>query len=403
MPFTLLVRLSYRNLFRHARRNLILLVSIAVAIAGVVFLNALLRGMQADLVRSVRINLTGDYRVTAPGYLEDPQAGRGFELTPQQIGQLEALWPGSWSARLVVPIVISSERKNKGVLLVGIDPVQEAGSFFAEVALVGETIADAHATRLLVGQELLTQLRSGVGKRVVLTGQDGNGAAIERGFTIGGAFDAEGKNLEQQFVFIGREAMQAFLRTRLVTEVSILLSDPRHDLRVQNHLHAIFNGLTVTHWRDGNPQTAALVDMMEFATLIWFSIVMIALAFGLVNALVTAVMERRREFGIMRCLGMQRSTVLSQVMLESFFIMLAGVVLGMAAGWAGVSLTGGEIDLGRFAEGVAIAGLPSVISLQIDTRDLLSVMLLSCVLGVFASLVPAWRANRHSLLQAIAR
>ena len=108
MPFTLLVRLSYRNLFRHARRNLILLVSIAVAIAGVVFLNALLRGMQADLVRSVRINLTGDYRVTAPGYLEDPQAGRGFELTPQQIGQLEALWPGSWSARLVVPIVITA-------------------------------------------------------------------------------------------------------------------------------------------------------------------------------------------------------------------------------------------------------------------------------------------------------
>ncbi len=403
MPFTLLVRLSYRNLFRHVRRNLILLVSIGVAIAGVVFLNALLRGMQADLVHGVRINLTGDYRVTAAGYAEDPQAARGFDLTPQQIEQLDTKWPGRWSARVIVPVVISSERKNLGVLLVGIDPEQEAGSFFADLEIAGETVVDAQASRLLVGKELLTLLRSRVGKRVVLTGQDSSGAAMERGFTIGGAFDADGKNLEQQFAFIGREAMQTYLRTSLVTEVSILLSDPRHDPAVHGQIQSIFDGLTVTHWRENNAQTAALVDMMEFATLIWFSVVMAALAFGLVNALVTAVMERRREFGIMRCLGMQRSTVLIQVMIESFFIMLAGVVLGMAVGWAGVRVLGGEIDLGRFAEGVAIAGLPSVISLQIDARDLVSVVLLACVFGVLASLIPAWRANRHSLLQAIAR
>ncbi len=403
MPIGLLVRLSYRNLFRHARRNTILLVSIAVAIAGVVFLNALLRGMQADLVDSARVNLTGDYRITAPGYLEDPQAARGFELTPHQIEQLDGLWPGRWSARLVVPMVISSERKNRGVLLVGIDPQQEAGSFFADVEFVGETVAHARSTRLFVGKELLTQLRSGIGKRVVLTGQDESGTATERGFTIGGAFDAEGKNLEQQFVFIGRGALQGFLSTSLVTEVSILLSNPGHSSRVQDQLHSIFRDLTVTHWRESNAQTAALIDMMEFVSLIWFSIVMAALAFGLVNALVTAVMERHREFGVMRCLGMQRSTVLSQVMIESFFIMLTGVVLGMAAGWAGVSMAGGEIDLGRFAEGVAIAGLPSVISLQIHPEDLVSVILLSCVFGVLASLVPAWRANRQPLLQAIAQ
>ncbi len=63
----LLLQLSLRNLFRHKRRNGMLLVAIAVAVAGVNATNTLLRGYQMDMLNSTVSNLTGHVKVHAPG------------------------------------------------------------------------------------------------------------------------------------------------------------------------------------------------------------------------------------------------------------------------------------------------------------------------------------------------
>ncbi len=81
MHLKLLFQLSWRNLWRHRRRNTILLIAIAIAVAGVVLLNSLLRGMQVDMENSVIENLTGHVKVLQPGYLDDPSVANGFEVT----------------------------------------------------------------------------------------------------------------------------------------------------------------------------------------------------------------------------------------------------------------------------------------------------------------------------------
>ena len=63
----LLTRLSWRNLLRHSRRNSLMLAAITFAIAIVVFMNALVRGMQQDLSEATVNNLTGHMQVHAPG------------------------------------------------------------------------------------------------------------------------------------------------------------------------------------------------------------------------------------------------------------------------------------------------------------------------------------------------
>ena len=78
MPAKLLFRLAWRNIWRHRRRNAILLSAIGVAVAGVVLLNTLLRGMQHDMRDAVIDNLTGHIKVLMPGYLDDPSIERGF-------------------------------------------------------------------------------------------------------------------------------------------------------------------------------------------------------------------------------------------------------------------------------------------------------------------------------------
>jgi ABC-type lipoprotein release transport system permease subunit len=80
MPITLLAQLSLRNIVRHRRRNLMLLLAIAVAVFTVLMANTVIRGMQFDLREQTVSNLNGHIKVHAPGYLDDPGIARGFKL-----------------------------------------------------------------------------------------------------------------------------------------------------------------------------------------------------------------------------------------------------------------------------------------------------------------------------------
>jgi ABC-type lipoprotein release transport system permease subunit len=144
----------------------------------------------------------------------------------------------------------------------------------------------------------------------------------------------------------------------------------------------------------------AFADMAIF---IWFLIMMGALVFGLVNTLVTAVMERTREFGMLRAVGMRPWAVVVQVVIESSLIMLAGVVAGLALGGGLVWLLADGIDLSRWSQGVELAGMRSLLVPHLYVADLLLVAGMSLVLGALASLYPAWRAVKIEPLEALRR
>ena len=137
----LLLRLSLRNLLRHSRRNALMLAAITFAIATVVFMNALVRGMQNDLSESTVNNLTGHMQVHAPGYLDDPSIERGFEMAQTlALADIAGDQLAGWAARVRVPAVIMSERETRGIQLVGVDPAQESISFLGRAAYQGKPL-----------------------------------------------------------------------------------------------------------------------------------------------------------------------------------------------------------------------------------------------------------------------
>ena len=80
MPLKLLLQLSVRNIRRHRRRNGLMLAAIVVAVAAVVLMNSLIRGMQQDLAETAVAGLLGHVKVLAPGYRDDPSMQRSFAL-----------------------------------------------------------------------------------------------------------------------------------------------------------------------------------------------------------------------------------------------------------------------------------------------------------------------------------
>jgi ABC-type lipoprotein release transport system permease subunit len=406
----LLVQLSARNLFRHKRRNFMLLLAICVAVAGVVLTNALIRGMQFDLREAAVVNLTGHVKVLAPGYLDDPNIEKSFQIARDWQPDIPPEDMEGWAARIRIPAVIMSERETRGIQFVGVDPAQENISFLGNVEIEGEGLVDAADKRVLVGRELARQLETKVGRRLVLITQGLDGKNREAGFRIAGFYDAEGTGLEKQFVFTGVQALQNMVEAEVVTEVSVklidegLAQDQVREAGAKNLLSEFFGDLDVLDWQELEPQAAAMFVYVDAAIFIWFLVIMGALIFGLVNTLITAVMERVKEFGMLRAVGMKGGSVIVQVVLESTLIMLTGVAIGILVG--GLLTTywlGDGIDLSQWAEGVELAGMRSVLVPRLLFQDIVLVTVLSLVFGILAALYPAWRAVKIKPLEALRR
>jgi len=403
MPLTLLLQLSFRNLFRHKRRNGMLLLAIVVAVSGVTLMNSLIRGFQFDMQDAAVANLTGDVKILAPGYLDDPSIEKSFALAANWQPEIPADELEGWAARIRIPAVIMSERETRGVQFVGVDPAQESISFLGSARFRGEPLVDADDRHVVIGKALAEQLETDVGRRLVLITQGIDGLNREAGFRIAGIYDTDGEELEKLFVFTGVNRLRELVDADVVTEVSIRLTRDAPEFSIKRALGGFFGGLDVLDWQELEPQAAAMFAFADSAIFIWFLIMMGALIFGLINTLITAVMERVREFGMLRAVGMRPGSVIVQVVLESSLIMVVGVVLGLLGGWLFILWLGDGIDLSRWAAGVETFGMRSLLVPRMLVKDLVLVASMSLFFGIVASLYPAWRAVRIKPLDALRR
>jgi lipoprotein-releasing system permease protein len=397
----LLLQLSLRNLLRHKRRNAMLLLAIAVAVAGVNATNTLLRGYQYDMLDSAVSNLVGHVKVLAPGYRDDPNIENSFVIGPDYQPDLSSDVLLGWAPRVRIPAVIMSERETRGVQLVGIDPAAENISFLSDALIEGDFLTGVDDNRVLMGKELMRQLETEIGRRLVLITQGADGLNRERGFRIAGTFDTEGTGLEKAYAFVGLKRLQAMLDSDAVTELSVRLTDEKYRENAKARLDTTFTELEVMDWHELEPQLAEMFVFADATIFIWFLLMMGALTFGLVNSLLAAVMERTRELGMMRALGMQKRTVVLQVVIESSAMMAIGVVIGTLLSLLIHLWLKDGIDLSAWAAGIEMVGISSLLVPVLFVSDLVMVAWMSMALGLVASLYPAWRVVKVRPLDAL--
>jgi ABC-type lipoprotein release transport system permease subunit len=355
------------------------------------------------MLNSAVENLTGHIKIHAPGYRDDPNIDKGFSLEDGFTLPVEPEEMLGWAARIRIPAVIMSERETRGVQIVGIDPASEHISFLSDVPIDGEGLTDSKDGRILIGKELALQLETRIGRRIVIITQGIDGKNREKGYRIVGTYDAEGKTLEKIYVFTGLASLQSLLDSRDVTEVSIRLHEEPKKPSIKDMLSEVFGNLAVLDWQELEPMAAAMYLFADSAIYIWFLLMMSALIFGLINTLITSVMERVRELGLVRALGMPKRMVVTQVVLESTIIMAIGVLIGLVAGYLIYLSIADGINLDAFAEGMEMMTMSTRFIPVLVWDDFVLVAVLSLVLGVMASIYPAWRAVRVKPLDAIGR
>lgn len=409
LSWTVILRIAWRNLWRNHRRSLIMLSAIALGVWGMIWMTALMRGMVDQMIDNSIKTLSGHIQLHAPGYRDDPSIEHLMPAV-DRTAALKTLLASddvvAWSQRIRVPAVIRSEREVYAVTLVGIDPQRERDLSFIEQSISdGEYLKSVDDKRLIVGKKMLERLETKLNRRVVLMSQDPDNNIAERGFRIGGVFDTDLQATETTYVFGGLETIRKMLKMGPgISEVSLL----GHDYRDLDNLKdktrsAATPDVEVTTWAENDPYMGTMLNVMDGFILIWFSIIFLALSFGLINTLLMAVFERTREIGLVQALGMKSSNILLMVLVESIIMLIIGLIAGNLLTWLTILPVQDGIDISGVAEGLEWAGMSSTLLPALIVKDVVLANSIVLVLGILASLIPAWRASRKVPIEAITR
>ncbi|WP_455221972.1 ABC transporter permease [Kaarinaea lacus] len=403
----ILTRIAWRNVWRNHRRTLIMLAAIAVGVWSMIWMTAVMRGMVDQMIKDSIENFTGHIQIHAVGYRDDPAIDNSM---PPPGDRLKAALNDprikDWSTRVKVPGVISSERESMGVTIVGIDPQAERQLLFLEKDIVkGHNLESPTDKGIVIGKKLAERLETKLGRRVVLMSQDPDNNIVDRGFRIIGIFDTQMEATETGYVFIGRAYAQQMLKMdHEVSELALITDNYRKLDDLVTKLRQAVNSLEVLPWNELDPYSGTMLSIMDGFVLVWFLVVFIAMSFGLLNTLLMAVFERIREIGLIQALGMKPNLILLQVLIESFFLLTIGLLLGNLLAWLTLLPIADGWDISALgSQGLEYFGMSNILYPVVLVADIVTSNAVVIVLGLVASLYPAWRAARYVPVKAITR
>ncbi|MEH6583982.1 MAG: ABC transporter permease [Halioglobus sp.] len=403
----ILATLAWRNLWRNYRRTLVMLTAIIIGVWAMIIFSALMRGMLTEMVHAGLRVLPGEVQIHHPAFRDDPSVVNSI---PQPTGPLlKALNTEpieAWTSRIKVPGMISSERDNRGVLLLGIDPAGEiALGFDLDEVVEGRFLESPEDKGIVIGRKLAERLETELGKRIVIMSQDPDNDVADRGIRVVGIYRARLQATEELNVYVGRSTLQKMLK--IEDQVSEIAATANSYKTVDSWWPAVAAAagpnMDTQPWMTLDAYLGTMLSFQGTINLVIMVVIFIALSFGLVNTLVMAVFERVREIGLMMALGMRPQWIMYQVLLESIMLLGLGLVIGNALAAATILPLEGGIDISMVGEGMEMAGMGATLYPALAVQDMLMATGVVLALGLVASILPAWRASRYNPIQALAK
>lgn len=393
MPFELFVAL---RLLRDGRTQTALIFSgAAVGVAVLVFLSALIDGLQASLIARtlgsqphVVVRPADEAaRALAPteGALVQHVRPAQRLRTIDQWQQVEALLSRTPGVVAVSPVVSGAGFASRGsasraVVLRGVVPER----FQRIIDLPSRLVAGRYSlrgTEVLVGRELADTLGARVGDRLLLTSAEGR----QDSFLVTGIFDLGNRDVNERWVLVPMRAGQTLLdRVGGVTSLELTVEELFGAEALAQQLSGR-TGLVAESWMSLNAQLlVALRSQSSSRYLIQFFVI-VAVALGIASVLAVSVVQRAREIGILKAMGTRTRRVMRVFLIQ-------GAVVGLVGSLAG-SLLGAALAL-FFAS--LVTGPDGSPTFPVALRPGLFVVACTVAVGtgLLSALVPARRAAR---------
>ena len=241
-----------------------------------------------------------------------------------------------------------------------------------------------------------------LGKKVVYTTTDANGDIVSAIARVSGLFRTGVSEVDGGLALLPLQSVQTVLGYERdeVGFIAVNLHDQRasHVLRDSLQAQAPFQDVEVLNWQQTQPDLAGMIAVDKSANRISQLLIALLISAGILNTMLMSVLERIREFGVMMALGMSQRHLFGLVMLESFWLAVIGLIIGVliTIPWywymyeTGLDLTSAYGD--DFSFGGVL--LYTVFKIRLFKESIVGILIGLFSLALIAGAYPAWRAGR---------
>lgn len=412
MPFPLFVAL--RHIRVRIRSTVLILLGVAVGVFVMTVMQSMMFGFQRQfmdilltitpsiLVKGRERGLPEEGRLyqPEPGRMVDPsrlkpaEKEKGIRNYRELSRRIEEI-PGVTACAPMVQgrALLHFGSRERGVNLVGVDADQydRVVEFRAKVTGDEEEIR-RRRDGIILGFVLAEELGIVRGQRLRLVGTEGREEAVR----VTGLFKSGITIVDRSSAFVDLPVAQRLLDFPIAaTGMAIKVRDLEQAPLLARRVEAA-TGLESQSWQEGNANFFALMRQQNIIIFGAVAMTILVAGFGIANGLITAVLEKKQDIGILRAMGVTARGIAAVFVLEGLLIGILGAVVGMAAGsWV--------IDVMSHTRLPGRGGMSTADTFVMLRGPLVFVSstFLALVVSLAASFFPALRAARYQPVDVI--
>jgi len=402
----IVLRLAWRNLWRHARRTWLTIGAMVFSNILLVFMISFQFSMYGLMIDNTLQVFSGHMQVQAPGYKDDqkmrqvvPEVQTLADRLRRELGS-QTIAARGWAFGLA-----SSEERSYGIGIYGVEPEFEGNvSNIPGLIKDGQYLDKSDAMEIVIGGMLARNLRVGVGDELTILGSGLDGSFAAAVVTIVGVFESGVKEIDRNIAEMPLVAFQdVFYMDGAGHQVVVLAPTLDEAPLVEQEIAATLPGSLVVHdWTALQPGLKQAIQADMSSAFFMYGILVILVAFSVLNTQLMSVLERTHEFGVVMALGMKPGRLGRLVMLETTLMGLIGFALGAAAGalltyWFSVN----GLSYPGMEEMTANFNLPGRVYPQVSWLKTAFGPAVVFLFTLLAAVYPAWRLRRLHPVEAM--
>lgn len=407
---TIVTKLAWRNVWRNKRRTLLTLLTIMVGCAMIIFMNSIGKGGHDQMIEDAVALNTGHIQIHEKGFWDNQTIDYAFEPAPDFLeGLRKDPRIAALAERVMAGGLLSFRDNTRGMIIQGIDPEQERQvcNLYQKIS-TGRFLRSGDTTHTVMGATLAKNIRAKVGDKIAMISQGFDGSIAAERLEIVGIFESGNPMYDREMILIPlSQATETFTMMGYIHSVLIRLEDPENLSQVKEKIVSLTAQneaeLEVMGWDELMPELVQFIVMDDISAYIFIFILFMIVSFGVMNTIQMSVFERIREFGVMLSIGTLPGQITRMILLESAFISIIGVALGILLGYlVSFYFQLNPMDYSSYADELSVWGLSTTIfPTKTTSANVIGTSLLTFLLALIFSLFPARRAAKLNPIEAI--
>jgi ABC-type lipoprotein release transport system permease subunit len=411
MNFLTLLKLGWRNIWRSKLRSLVVIFSIIIGVWGGLLILGIMYGLNNQRMDIAINGYIGNVQIHNENFLDD----YAIKHVINNIDKYENFLSKdsrvkAYSKRIVLSGMLSNSNGSSGIQVLGVNPSSEKNVTKIYSKLIeGEYFKSKKNNTILVGKKIADKLNLKLKSKVVVTFQDEKNNLVSLLFRVEGIFRSGNSMFDESNVyvknqsirdnlvnFIGFHEMPIVIYENIETDSSLDLTDA-----LKKDLKKIDNTNIIQSWDDIAVELAYANRMISAFLYFFMLIVISGLSFGIINTMLMAVLERKRELGMLMCIGMTRLKIFLMISIETLFLALIALPFGLIFSYFMINyFSVNGIDLSIVAAGLENFGIGTMLYLKLPLNYYYEIGLMIIVITIISSVFPSIRALKINPIEA---